>query len=68
MTTREKELERIIQDTFWMARRYANGRHTVAPSIVNESLAALVKLGVEISPDPTLVEDGNGSANVLDVR
>ncbi|MFA6158956.1 MAG: hypothetical protein WC763_05050 [Candidatus Paceibacterota bacterium] len=28
------ELENIIRETFWMARRYANGRMTFAPSTI----------------------------------
>jgi len=34
---REEDLLRIIKDLFWMARRYAHGRHTYAPSMVRDA-------------------------------
>ena len=30
-------LLKIIKDLFWMARRYAHGRHTYAPSMVRDA-------------------------------
>lgn len=39
---RENEtLRRIIKETFWMARRYAHGRCTYAPSMVRECYVLL---------------------------
>lgn len=31
------EVKKAIKDIFWMARRYANGRHTYAPSMFNNA-------------------------------
>ena len=59
-------LECVVKDTFWMARRYANKRRTYAPSVVNDSLAKLESIGVEISDDHTLISDGNSSGKTLD--
>lgn len=36
LTKENKNLKHIIQEIFWMARRYAHGRHTYAPSIVRQ--------------------------------
>lgn len=66
-TERERELEQIVVDTMWMARRYACGHHTYAPSIINECLDKLDKLGIVITDDMTLMEDGNSNARKLDV-
>lgn len=44
-------LTQIIQDIFWMARRYAHGRHTYAPGIVREHYCQLKKIGVKIKHD-----------------
>ena len=65
--SREKILEQIIIDTFWMARRYANQRRTYAPSVVNASLLKLEKIGVEIPDDETLISYGNSSSKTLDL-
>jgi len=66
-TERERELEKIVVDTMWMARRYACGRLTFAPQIVNQCLEKLDKLGIVITDDSTLVEDGNSNGRKLDV-
>ena len=58
----------IIHNTFWMARRYANGRQTYAPNIINDCLEKLHTLGIDIDPDETLIHDGNSSANTLDIN
>jgi hypothetical protein len=63
---RIQKLEAVILDTFWMARRYANGRHTAATSTVNDALATLGEIGMIIRGDNTLVDDGNSSPFVLD--
>ena len=47
---REKILSNIIQDTFWMARRYAHGRHTYAPGMVRDSYMLLKKHFPELVP------------------
>ena len=66
----QKELEvlrAVIQDTFWMARRYANGRHTYAPVTINECLDTLASVGIEIEGDETLIQDGNSDMRKLDI-
>ena len=40
---KEEELKQIIDDTLWMAIRYAHGRHTYAPGIVREVWKKLKK-------------------------
>ena len=52
--TREIILEKIIQDTFWMARRYAHGRHTYSPTVVREAFKQLKDLGIKIPKDITI--------------
>lgn len=48
----EKELmKKIIRDTLWMARRYANGRQTYAAGMVNGAIDAALSLGIEVEPD-----------------
>jgi len=47
-------LIKIIQDTFWMARRYAHGRHTYAPGIVRDAYQVLKKMGIKIKHDQTI--------------
>ena len=49
-----ENLTRIIQNTFWMARRYAHGRHTYAPGIVRKSYYDLKNIGIEIKTDDTI--------------
>ena len=44
-------LEQIVKDTFWMARRYAHGRHTYAPCMVRDSYYLLKKYFPELVPD-----------------
>ncbi len=44
-------LRTIIQETLWMARRYADGRCTYAPSTVNEAIDAALALGLHITTD-----------------
>jgi len=60
------QLEKVILQTFWMARRYANGRKTGVPYTVNECREVLLRLGMTIAPDHTLVDDGNSNPDVLD--
>lgn len=46
-----KAAHSIIIETLWMARRYADGRMTFAPTTVNECIDAAIKLGIDIQPD-----------------
>lgn len=48
MTLKEKLkiYKRIVNDILWMAIRYADGRHTYAPSIIRDT----VKMLKEIEP------------------
>lgn len=54
------KLRRIIQETLWMARRYADGRSTYAPGLVNENIMAALKLGIDLDgpTDPPYAKDG----------
>lgn len=55
MKPREQELERIIIDTIWMARRYADGRKTYAPAMINDAIDDCIRLGIDIQDDHTLI-------------
>ena len=66
MTEREQILEAILRNTFWMARRYANGRKTYTPSVINNALSQLFFIGIKIEDDNTLIADGNSSSKFLD--
>jgi hypothetical protein len=45
-------LRHVILDIWWMARRYADGRYTYAPSMYNEAINLAIKNGVVIlNPD-----------------
>jgi hypothetical protein len=59
-------LRAVIHDTFWMARRYANGRKTYTPSVINNALSQLLDIGIKIEDDNTLIADGNSSSKFLD--
>ena len=48
---RKKELEYIVRETLWMARRYAHNRRTFAASTVNECIDIALKLGINIEYD-----------------
>lgn len=39
-------LKEIIKDTLWMARRYADGRSTYAPTMFNNAVHRLDRLGL----------------------
>jgi hypothetical protein len=55
MKIRINKLEKIIQDTFWMARRYAHGRHTYTPSIIRENYNLIKELGnIPVAHDATI--------------
>lgn len=40
-----------FMDVSWMARRYASGRCSYAPSMYNDAIRAVSKLGLELQPD-----------------
>lgn len=44
-------LRKVIEDIAWMARRYADGRSTYAPSMYNEAAISAMRLGCKIRPD-----------------
>lgn len=58
-------LRRFVQDTWWMARRYADRRQSVAAGMFNDRMRELLELGV-INLTPGLVDktiwaqDGGG--------
>jgi len=45
---------KIIRDSIWMARRYADGRDTYTPQMVEEALEQCAKLHLFIDSDKTL--------------
>ena len=51
---REQTLEKVIQDIFWMARRYAHGRNTYAPGMVRDAYYTLKANGINIDKDDTI--------------
>lgn len=61
------QLEMVIRDTLWMARRYALGRQTYAPSTVNAAVEKCKELGINIGGDITLEQDGNSNDTYVDV-
>lgn len=53
-----KKLRKIIADTIWMARRYADGRQTYSVSMVNDAIDSCKELGIEVKEDHTLINKG----------
>ena len=51
--SKEDKLRGAIEDILWMAIRYADGRHTYAPSMVR----GVVKVFEEVYPDFKIRED-----------
>jgi hypothetical protein len=55
-------LEYIVRETLWMARRYAHGRSTFAPTTVNECVDLAIKIGIKVEVDgingQTYADDG----------
>ena len=51
-----QQLRRIINEIHWMARRYATGRRSYAPSMFNDAIKIAIDLGCDIRPD---VADSN---------
>lgn len=62
-----KLLEYIVRETFWMARRYAHGRHTFAPSTVRECYNILKKHFPHLVPvkdatiEPPTIDETTGN-------
>ena len=52
--TRCKQLESIILDTHWMARRYADGRRSYASSMFNGAMDRALALGLPLKQDTAL--------------
>ena len=52
-------LKTIIAEIHWMARRYADGRSTYAPSLLNQRTREALMLGVGLRP-PHFARDGMG--------
>jgi len=44
-------LEEVVTETIWMARRYAHGSRTFAPTTVNESIDTCLAMGIKITED-----------------
>ena len=58
-------LHEIIEDIHWMARRYADGRHTFSASVYNACVRKMQTLGIPLRPDPMdqgtiWAKDGDG--------
>ena len=48
-----QQLRRVIYEIHWMARRYATGSSSYAPSMFNDALKVAIDLGCDIKPDPS---------------
>jgi hypothetical protein len=55
-----QKLRHIIQETLWMARRYADGRSTYTPETVNKCIDKALELGIDMSgpPEEMYASDG----------
>ena len=55
----EQKLKQAFEDTIWMAIRYANGRHTYAPSMVRDAIKKFQEVYPNWQPrqDHTLKSD-----------
>lgn len=63
MKERDSEIDRIrlehaamkhvFREVLWMAARYADGRSTYAPGMVNQAIDVAKRAGIEIEPDAT---------------
>jgi hypothetical protein len=54
------QLRTICSDLHWMARRYADGRMTGAPAVVNACTRQLLELGLFTLRGPLYARDGMG--------
>lgn len=63
-----KELEQIILDIHWMARRYADGRRSYAVSMFNDAVSKAVEMGLNLKLDtvvtPPTIYAKDGDFNV----
>jgi hypothetical protein len=50
----EEGLLDVMREVIWMARRYADGRSTYAPTTVNETIDYLLSKGMTIEADTTI--------------
>lgn len=48
----EEKLTKAFEDVIWMAIRYANGRHTYAPSMVRDAIRMFQEVHPEWNPWP----------------
>lgn len=55
----EKTLAEIIRNLHWMARRYADGRSSYAPGLLNDCVRSAIALGYEIK-QPLFARDAMG--------
>lgn len=63
-TDKTRLLHRIIEDTFWMARRYADGRRTYAPHMVRDAYKILKKHFPEINiRSDIVIAESNGTSD-----
>jgi hypothetical protein len=46
-----QQLRRVIYEIHWMARRYATGRRSYAPSMFNDAIRVAINMGCDIRPD-----------------
>jgi hypothetical protein len=55
------DLEDIVIETLWMARRYADGRSSYAPDTVNRAIDKAKELGIHrpITREPDYARDGD---------
>lgn len=56
------EARQIVRDIYWMALRYADGRHTYAPGMCNDALRKAYDAGwlIHSHPtDPAFARDGS---------
>jgi hypothetical protein len=62
------EARQIVRDIHWMARRYASGRHTYAPSMFNDAIGMAVSGGwltADNVAEPLLADDPiDGAASI----
>lgn len=53
----------VLRETIWMARRYADGRMTYAPTTINRAIDTLKAMGIQVEPDgatgKTYARDGH---------
>lgn len=62
MTPREELLAKVVKNTWWMARRYASGRRSYAPSMYNDAINIIIERfpEIELIPDSTALPEEKG--------